>query len=175
MTLHIQAADVSAIGFLGPILAFLVVVIIVFALLRKSKLLGGNAWIDSFVSLFVGGIFVALAGATDVILSVTPWFAVLLMALFFIMILVGLIGKTDIVGKGLGWVFIIVLLVIFVAATVNVYSGDVGHYLPGPFYGAGGDPQVLFFLDWLYSAPVVGAIVLLIAAAIVGTVLIKFG
>jgi len=182
MTYHIMTdvatsagADVSAVAVLAPILAFLVVVIVLTAILNKSKILGDNIWISVFVSLFIAAIFVTFTSVRDLLLTAIPWFAVLLMALFFILVLTGLMGKTeDIAGKGLGWFFVIVLIAVFLIAGIKVYASTIGVYVPGPFYGFDGDPQILAFTDWFYSPPVIGAVGLIIAAVAVSFVLIKF-
>lgn len=171
-----NAVDLSGVTFLAPILAFLIVIIIMFALLKKSEILGENDWINVFISLFVGAIFVGINSVRELVLNVIPWFAVLLVAIFVIMALLGLMGKTDdVLGKGLGWFFVIVMLGIFVISGIKVFSESIVPYLPGPFFGVGSgvDEQLLFFFSWLYSPEVFGAVALIISAIAVSFVLIK--
>lgn len=168
-------ADVSALAYLNPIFAFLVVAVVIFAILRKSGLLGDHVLLDVIVALFVPAIFITVPGVSDLILSVIPWFAVLVMALFFILFLASFVGNADdIAGKGLALVFIILLAIVFIVAAVKIFSGSIFTYLPGPMYGVGdADPDTLYFLDWFYSPPVFGAFWLIIAAIVVGVILVK--
>jgi len=172
-----STADVSALAFLSPIFAFLAVFVIMFALLMKTKLLGDDShpWINLFVSFIIGILFVAVSPLREFVLIVVPWFAILLLGIFFIMVLVGLMGKTDdVIGKGLAWFFIIILIGIFVVSGAFVFSDNIFPYLPGPDFGIDGDPETLVFFSWLYSPKVSGAILLLVLAGAVGFVLIKF-
>jgi hypothetical protein len=172
MSSHI--ADVSSITYFAPILAFLIVFVIMYALLRKTQILGEERFTHLFIAFLIATVFVTAASVRQIVLNVVPWFAVLVIALFFILVLAGFIGKPEeIIGKRVGWIFVIVLILIFLISGIKVFSSSLGSYLPGPYYGAGGDQQILFFLDWLYSPRIVGAALLLGVAAVVSWVLVK--
>lgn len=172
---QVAVADVSAVTYFAPILAFMVVFALMFALLKKSKLLGENTFIQIFISFLIATIFVIAGSVRQVVLNVIPWFAVLLLALFFILMLAGFIGKSeDFIGKKMGWLFIAALIFIFIISGVKVFSGVLWPYLPGPAFGSGAsDPELLFFLSWLYSPRVVGALLLIGAAALTSWVLVR--
>ena len=169
-------ADLTGVSYLLPIFAFLVVGIIAFALLRKFKMLGDYPFIDALVALFISAIFVTAVGVRTLILTVIPWFAVLLFALFCILMLVNFIGKSDIAGKGMGWFFVIMMLLIFVVAAIKLFAGTIFPYMPGPAFGSSpnSDPQLLYFFSWLYSPRIAGSLWLIVAAIAVSWVLIKF-
>lgn len=169
-------ADVSAITYFAPILAFLIVFAIIYMLLRKTKPFGeGHAWIDIFISFAVATVFVTAGSVRQIVLDVTPWFALLIIAMFFMFVITGFLGKSadGIMGKRMGWIFVIFLMFIFLFSGIKVFAHVLAPYLPGPYFGATGEPEVLFFLSWLYSPPVVGAILLIIVAALVSWVLVK--
>jgi len=171
----VQTADVSGIVYLGPILAFLIVALVTFAVLRKAKILGGFVYVDAFAALIVGLIFVSVQGVYELVLGVIPWFAVLLIGLFLILVLMGFIGKVDMIGVGVGWAFIVLMVAVFLIVGFNIFAGNIVPYLPGPFFGIGGDPQMLWALDWLYSPAIAGGILLLVFGGAVSWMLIKFG
>ena len=99
--------DVSGISYFAPLLAFLVVFVIVFALLNKTKLLGENAFIQLFVSFVIGTIFVSAAGVRNYVLVITPWFGALVVSLFFILFIIGFVGKpVEGMTKGVGIAFV---------------------------------------------------------------------
>ena len=81
-----MAVDISGIAYFAPIFAFLLVFAVVFAVLWKLKIIGESKWGILFVSFLIATIFISAAGVKDYVLSVTPWFAILILSLFFIFI-----------------------------------------------------------------------------------------
>jgi hypothetical protein len=170
-----RQVDVSAVEFILPILAFLIVVVVLAAVLQKSKVLGDSAWVSIFVSLFTATIFISVDGLRDLVLTVIPWFAVLFVLLFLMLTLGGMINDESYRAVWFGWIFVAILGVVFVIAAIKVFSGTLFSYVPGPYYGFGADPGLLLFFDWFYSPPVIGAFWLIVAAVVVSIILIKSG
>src|SRR3972149_8335366 len=97
-----------------PILSFLLVFTVVFAVLAKSKILGESKFVNLFVSFLVSTIFVSFTGARDYVNLVTPWFGVFIVISLFILALVGFSGKIpEGFTKGLGAILVVALLVVF--------------------------------------------------------------
>ena len=169
-----MVADVSGISYFAPILAFLIVFVIVFALLNKTKLLGVNGWVQLFVSFLIATIFVSAAGVRDYVLKITPWFGALIISLFFLLLLMWFIGLGDnkFVKGGIGIAVVVLLLIIFLVSGFVVFSESIVPYLPGSS-GEGADPNLLLATGWIFSSRVSGAVLLLIIAAIVSWVLVK--
>jgi len=168
-----MVTDISTIGFFAPIAAFLLVFIVVFAVLHKLELIGDSKWANLFVSFLIASIFVSAAGTKDYVLTVIPWIGVLIISLFFILMLTGFIGKEAKMGKGLGITVLVILALIFLVSAFVVFN-DVLLLPGGPVSENTGIGSLIFF-DWLYSERVIGAIVLVIASAIVSWVLVKTG
>ena len=164
--------DVSAITYFAPLIAFLIVWVVMFAVLSNFKVLGDNKFIQTFISLLIAALFVSVAGVREYVLTIIPWFAVLIISTFFILALTGFIGTTDAVKKGVGAVFLILLVVVFLVSAIVVFSGVIGPYLPGSDI-AGGESEVLRFTDWIYSPRVAGAISLIVVSALVAWVLVR--
>tara|TARA_Y100000034_G_scaffold103395_1_gene128899 strand:+ start:1361 stop:1879 length:519 start_codon:yes stop_codon:yes gene_type:complete len=168
------AVDISPIGALAPVAAFLIVVAVSFSVFIKTKLMGDNAWVQLFVSFVIGALFVGAAGAVQLVQTIVPWFAVLLVSFFLLLALMGFLGKDmNFASKGAGVVFIVLLGIVFLFSAFSVYSNTLVNYLPGPGFGAGGDEGVLFFLDWLYSPRVLGTVILVLVSAVASWVLVK--
>ncbi len=168
-------ANLTGLVFLRPILAFLVILGVLFMLLVKSKILGEEKVILFFISFVTATVFALSGNVVNLVLNVVPWFGVLLIALFFILVLVGFMGNTkDIVGKGLGWFFVIVIILVFLIAGIKLFSATLGPYLPGAYYGYDADPVILSFTDWLYSPSVIGAVFFVIFGGIAFWVLVKY-
>ena len=155
----VMEANLTGLVFLKPILAFLVVFVIMYAILAKSKMLGEDKFVNLFVSFVLASVFVAAADVTQLVLSIMPWFVVLVVLMFFVLVLAGFIGKEkDIAGKGLGWFFIIALIVMVLVSGYYNYENDA---------------KVLRFTGWLFSSSIFGTRVLIGVAALVGWTITK--
>lgn len=172
-----EVADLSGVEFFLPILSFLVVFIIVYAVLNKTKIIGEGKWGQLFVSFVFATIFISAAGARDYVLNIIPWFAVLIVSFVLILAVVAFIGKpVENMNKGLGVAFIVILILAFLISAIFVFSDYISPYLPwSQGYGAGGNQDVLGLLDWIFSPRVFGAILLLIVSAVVSWILVKAG
>ena len=153
--------DLSFITYIAPILAFLIVFVVCFAILKASNILGESKFIDSFVSLVIATLFVSMAGLRDFVIKIVPWVAVLIISLFFVFILLKFSGSENF-EKGFGIVAVIFLLIVFLVSGYVVFN-----------------ESLLLFLgeDWvsniLLSSRVIGAGLLIIIAAIVSWILVK--
>lgn len=154
--------DISGIGYLMPLYGFLIVFIVVYALLMKTKLLGGVMWIDLIIAIIIAAIFSTFASAQTYVQNIVPWFAVILIILFLILALIGMGGKiTDIFKPGFLWIFIIVLILAFIFAAVKVFPSS---------FGSAWNSLADFAKT---KAKIFGAIVLIVIAVIVGWIIVK--
>lgn len=169
-----MAVDLSGLTFLVPIFGFLFVFIILFALLSKTKILGGSRWIDLFVSFIVSIIFVSVSSARVYVESILPWFAILIVAIFLVLIIIGITQKDldKFMKPWFAWVFIILLIIIFLVAAIKVFAPSISPWLPG-YSSAGLDPLSVRIKDFFYSSKFLGSLLLIILAAIVSWVLVK--
>ncbi|MFH1425801.1 MAG: hypothetical protein ABIG28_03700 [archaeon] len=169
-----MAADPTAIAYFAPIAAFLIVFLVVYAILAKTKLFEESKWFNIFLSLFIATIFVSAGGAIKYIGAIVPWFAVLLVSLAFLLAFTGFVGKPAMdMNKGIGIAFVIILGLVFIISGFIIFSSAIFPYLPGPGFGSGDNLETTIFLDWLYSPRVAGAILLIIISALVSWVLVK--
>ncbi len=170
-----MAADLSVFAFLAPVWVFLAVFIIIYALLAKTDVLGGEWWLNLFISFVIATIFVSAGSIQQYISTIIPWMAILIISIFFILLLIGFIGKEMTwMHKGIGIVVVIISIVIFVVSGIKVFYHSFAPYIPGSYsYAAGVDPDALFISDWFFSGPIFGALILIILSAIVSWVLVK--
>lgn len=170
-----MVVDVSGISYFAPILAFLIVFIILFALLNKTKLIGENAFFQIFVSFVIATVFVSAAGVREYVLTITPWFALLVVSLFFILFVIGFVGKpVEGMAKGIGIFFVIVLIIIFLVSGFVVFSDFIVPYLPGGT-GEGADPALFRLSNEFYTSRVFGAVLLLGIGIFVSWILSRSG
>lgn len=166
-----MAAEISAfLNFLVPIGVFVLVFVIIYAILRTSKLLGGVAAIDVIVGIIIAVIFASISSARDYIKTVAPWFVILVVAVFFVIFILSFVAGKFSGPKWVGIVFLILLALVFIFAAFKVFNIN-------PFVN-GGDGQAedsafLSLIYWILQENVLGAILLIIIAAIVVWVVIK--
>jgi len=152
-----------------PIMAFLFVFLVTYALLAKTKLLGGNTFIHFFISFIISILFAMSPTATEFTEMTVPWIAVLLVAVFSILLAFGLLhGNIEEVVKSplVGIIIVVIALIIFLVSALNVFGPFFAQYLPGPTQKAG-------LVSFLIHPSVIGAIILTIIAAVASWVLTK--
>ncbi|MCL6500487.1 MAG: hypothetical protein K6T16_00435 [Candidatus Pacearchaeota archaeon] len=127
--------DLSGISTFIPVFGFLLVFVVVYALLGKTKVLGENKFVHILVSFAISIIFLVSANAIEYVRVVTPWFATFIVSLLFIVLVVGLIkGNVEefFKGKGFAWLIIIALIIIFLFSAVYVFADLINKYLGAP-------------------------------------------
>ena len=162
--------DLSGFSYFIPLLSFLVVFIIGYAVIEKAKLFEHKFW-ALFVSLIIAIIFVTASGPTRYVATIVPWFAVLVVSFVLLLAIMSFVkgdkGASVLNwGRGLTILFVVVALLLFVISAIFVFSAYIGPYLPWSS-GYGGDTNVLHFTDWIYQPRVYGALLLLIVSGIV--------
>jgi len=166
--------DLTAITYFAPIAVFLIVFAFVFAILMKTKLLGEHKIGTLVISFIIATLFISAAGAVKYIQTITPWFAVLLVSLVFLLVITGFVGKpSESMNKGIGIAFVVVLALVFLISGFVIFSSSIFPYLPGPWFGSGDNVETTIALDWLYSPRVAGAILLVIISTIVSVILVR--
>ena len=123
----VTEASVSAAGYFMPIFAFLLVFIVVYALLFKSKVLGDNQAIMLFISLILSGFFIVQTSLVEFVKFTSAWFAVGIVIVFFLIALLGFLpGKTpfEFLGKGnwFSWVVFGVLVMFFIVSSSYIFN-----------------------------------------------------
>ena len=159
-----MALNIEGFDYFLPVLVFLFIFVIMYALLAKLKILGENKYINVIVSFIIAVIFVTLSSAREMVMRVTPWFAVLLILLFFVLLIIGFSQKKmeNMMKPWLAWVFIIifVIIVLFILFQNFGYSSNFGDFL----------------LDVSLDYPKIsGSVILLILAGLTSWVLIAKG
>ena len=123
--------------FTEMLLPFLLVFVVVFAILQKSKILGeGRAQIDAMVSLVIGLILIGVPGPRDIIVGIMPWLAVGVAVILVFLILYGFVAG-DLSGNNVKpWMKITfgILAGLFTIGVV-LYVTGVWEYILGWFSG----------------------------------------
>lgn len=112
--------------FTEMLLPFLLVFVVVFAILQKSKILGeGKDQVDAIVALVVGLLLIGVPQPRDIIVGIMPWMAVGIAVILVFLILYGFVAG-DLSGeKTPTWMKITfgILAGLFTLAVVLYISG----------------------------------------------------
>ena len=123
--------------FTEMLLPFLLVFVVVFAILQKSKILGdGKAQIDAMVSLVIGLLLIGLPQPRNIIVGIMPWMAVGVAVILVFLILYGFVAGDLSEAKPWMKVTFGILAGIFTIVIVLYVSG-LGNIILDWFSGAG--------------------------------------
>jgi hypothetical protein len=163
-----MALDISPLFFFMPVFSFLFVFLVVFALLKTTKVLGDGTWLMWFVSFVIAIIFMSFSSLELYVRTITPWFVVMLIVVFLILLLAGMATKKldKIMTPGFAWIFVILLIVTFLVAAIYVFN-PVLH--PDLIIAEGGEGQSLVsqIREYGSGSGIVGSVLLLIIAGAV--------
>ena len=151
-----MAAAISAIGYFVPIFAFLLVFIVVYALLKKTGILGGSEAVMLFLSFILASFFVVEASLVDFVRFSSAWFGVIVIGVFFLMLILAFLPGDSPLGfltkhDWFSWAVLIVILVLFIASSAYVFNWALNWGMVNDWFKS----------DWF------GMVLLLIIAAIV--------
>lgn len=148
-----MATSIAAVNFFMPVFAFLLVFIVVYAILMKTKVLGENAFIHFFVSLLLAAIFIVNLSLVDFIKFSSSWFVVFVVCIFLVILLISFThGKVDVIMKPwVAWVLVAALIIFFIFSAAHVFSWVINWSAVGNWFST----------DWF------GFILLLVIAGIV--------
>lgn len=126
----VAEASVGAIGYFMPIFAFLLVFIVVYALLVKTKVLGDNQPVMLFISFIMSSFFIIQASLVEFVKFTSAWFSVIIIAVFFLISLLGFLpGKEPFafLGKGnwFSWVILGIIVAFFITSSAYVFNWAV--------------------------------------------------
>lgn len=150
--------DISGISYFLPIATFVLIFVVVFAILKKTEILGDNNFTMAIIGLIMAVIFVSFSDVRAYLEAVSPWFVVILILMFFVLLLSGfLLAKdiTKIARPGVAWVFIALVALAFILIAYN-------------HFGLACNSTFLTIKHWVYEEDVSGSIVLGIVALVVG-------
>jgi len=149
-------AAISALSYFMPIFAFFLVFIVVYALLVKTQVLGGNHFVMVFISFILAGFFVVEASLVEFIKFSSSWVSVTIILVFLLIVIFGFIpGKEPLAflskGSWFAWVLLGVIIALFIISSAYVFNWTVNW----------GELRSWFHTEWF------GMILLLVIAAVV--------
>lgn len=130
----------------GVLLPFLLVFVVIFAILQKTKILGdGKKQIDALVALAIGLIVVSFGYATGIIVTLVPFLAISSVVILVFMMLYGMafVGKDkfELNNKIIGVIGGLVALGVLV--TLLVATGTWNYLYDKIFYDVDGTSSII--------------------------------
>ena len=139
------AISVSAIQYFLPVFAFLLVFIVVYALLKKTQVIGGSEGIMLFISLILASFFVIESSLVDFVILSSSWVSVLIIIVFFIVALLGFMPWKEPFGfltkrNWFAWVLLAAVLGIFIVSSAYVFHwaiswGEFNEWINTDWFG----------------------------------------
>ena len=153
-----MVASLSVIGYFMPVVSFLFVFVLIYAVLVKTNILGNNKAVSLMISFLLASFFIYNASLVEFVKTSSAWFAVFFVCIFFIMMLITFThGKADkIMNPSMAWVLLALLIILFVVSSSYVFNWAVNWTT---------------LKDWAHT-DWFGFILLLVMAAIVSKVLV---
>jgi len=123
----VPVASISAIGYFMPIFSFLLVFIIVYALLKKTEILGGNEGVMLFISFILASFFIVEASLVEFVQFSSAWFGVVIVGVLFLLLVLAFVPGIDIgdfLGKNdwFAWSVLGAMLIFFVFSVVYGFN-----------------------------------------------------
>jgi len=167
-----MVVDVSWLGEGMPFFAFILVFVVVYAILVKTKLLGGEKTINAIVSLVLAIIFISFTNVRTYITNVSLWFTVILiLAFFFILGIMFILKDPAAFMRPIALTFTILLILIALIAIFYTLPAARG-FLPGTSESVS-NPFLLSIKNFVLGAKFLSGLFLVVLAVVVGFIIAK--
>ena len=149
---------------IAPIIIFLFIMLVSFAVMDKFKLMGENKALHALVAFCLGVLFLFSRTAVGVVVAATPWFIVMIVLGMFVISFFLFLGvKEETIGSALKeprvyWTLLLIIIIFLVVVVTNVYKANN----PSVETTSGSTTEGI---NALVNPKVLGAIVLLVIAA----------
>ena len=144
-----------------PVISFLFIFILIYALLVKTKVLGENNMISLFLSLIIASFFIVNVNLVEFTKMNISWFVVFIVCLFMILLMLSFVGKEAseffVKNTKVAGVLVALVIIMFIVSSSYAFNWAIN------FDSA----QSLFDKEWF------GMVLLIIVAGIVSFVLTK--
>ncbi|MEI7718951.1 MAG: hypothetical protein WCI72_03720 [archaeon] len=156
-----MVVSLVAISTIMPVISFLFIFILIYALLVKTKVLGENNMISLFLSLIIASFFIVNVNLVEFTKMNISWFVVFIVCLFMILLMLSFVGKEAseffVKNTKVAGVLVALVIIMFIVSSSYAFNWAIN------FDSA----QSLFDKEWF------GMVLLIIVAGIVSFVLTK--
>lgn len=149
--------ETGLINYIMPVLVFLLIFAVVFAILKKLAIFGDNVGVNSVIAFVVALIFMITPRARELVTTMTPWFLIIVVLVFFILMTLVFIGLKEEALTALAKHPAMYIIVIVIVALIFFIS------LAKVFAGAGLD---FSYFEFLVHPRILGVIFILVIASL---------
>jgi len=155
-----------------PIFSVVLVFVLAYAMLAKTKVLGGSKWINVIIALMLSLIFLSFSSVQAFLGNITPWFILTFTLLFFFfMIIAFMIKDPSSFAKPFTIVFIVVFALIIIITFFYSFPSTQA-YLPGADEGSA-DNAIISIKHFILSSKVLNGILLFVIFLIVALIIVR--
>ena len=169
--------DLGLLNYFTPILVFIFVFILIWAMLKKLNFFPGNDGAHFLIALTLSLLFIIVPELTDIVSLATPWFIILIIFLFMIILIflfmgaspdavAGIFGGKGVPNQVVMWTIIILSLSIMGYAFMQVYGEQVHNLTAGESTDASGD-LTTNIAAIVFTPKVLGMFFLLVMTALI--------
>ncbi len=167
-----MAIDISWLSEGMPIFGFVLVFVLAYAMLLKTKVLGESTWINVIISFILTIIFASFSSVRNYVTNITPWFVVILtISFFFLMLIFFMVKEPESFTKPVAIVLISLFGLILIVAFFYSFSSTQA-YLPGEDE-SGANDFLLSVKHFILEERVLSGILLFVIAIIVGFIITR--
>jgi hypothetical protein len=170
-----MSVDISGLSFFMPVFSFLLVFLIVYAILAKTKIIGENNFIHFLISFIIGVIFLSFSSTRLYVETITPWFVILIIIIFFVLLVAGFSTKAwdKIMTPAFAWTLIGILIAIFLIAAIKVFNPILHPDLIITSGQDGGTTFVQQLANFFGNTKFGGSLLLIVVAIVVSWIITK--
>ena len=130
-------------GYFNSVFIFLFVLVVMYAILTATKILGGNAAINAVAAFVVAIVFASSSFASKTFEYATPWLVMLFVLILFINLMIKFIGgeKTFWFGDNRA---VVVVIIVFIVVIFLLAAGQVSKESKQAAIDAGENPTLSF-------------------------------
>jgi hypothetical protein len=159
-----MAASISGIGFFMPIFSFLLVFVVVYAMLFKTKALGDNKGMMIMISFVLASFFIMQVNLVEFVQFSSAWLTGGVVLLFFLMMIIAFLpgdsskifeGKDGKPSKWFGFIVLGGIMIFFIISAGYVFDSAVNWE----------------FISELFNREWVGMILLLMISGVVAAII----
>lgn len=156
-----MVVSLAPIATIMPVISFLFVFILIYALFIKTNVLGDNVWTALFLSLIIASFFIVNVDLVEFTKMSISWFVVFIVCVFLILLVLGFVGdgalKVFTGNKAIAGIIVAIVVIVFVISSMYTFNWAINW----------DKIQGWFDKDWF------GMVALIIVAGIVSFVLTK--
>lgn len=131
--------DLNLLSYFIPVFIFIFVFVLFYAILQKTKILGGNAGMDALVAFSVAMLFIFVSDARQLLTVITPWLVILLVILMSFLLVFMFMGvKAETIADAMGesgtvWTIVIILVIGLIIAFTQVFGSKIASITQGNY------------------------------------------